>query len=463
MIPRVLWLRRTLRQRERWSRPQLREHQRRELATLRSYAAARSPFYRRFHAGLDTAPLDELPVLTKATLMEHFDEISADPAVRLGDVHDYLAALHGDQLFRDRYWVSATSGSSGRKSIIVTDTREWATIIASYARANEWAGIHTGVTHRVSMAVVSSTAAWHQSSRVAATVRSPFVASERLDAAAPLPDIVARLNQLQPDVLIAYASMIRVLAGEQLGGRLRIAPRGVNSSSEVLTGEARADATRAWTVPPFDVYAATETGGIAAECDRHKGLHLFEDLLIPEIVDNNYRPVPPGQSGDRLLVTVLFSRTLPLIRYEMTDRVQIATRTCPCGRPFQLVEAIEGRTDDMLELPGRAGGTIKVHPVVFHRELDLLDAAGWQVRQEDGRLEVQVAGVGAGFDPTRTAQALHTALAAANVAPLPLRVSVADTIPAGASGKRPLIIAQHRPDPHAAPLSDRSASAPGTA
>lgn len=192
----------------------------------------------------------------------------------------------------------------------------------------------------------------------------------------PLPDIVARLNQLQPDVLIAYASMIRVLAGEQLGGRLRIAPRGVNSSSEVLTAEARADATRAWNVPPFDVYAATETGGIAAECDRHQGLHLFEDLVIPEVVDNDYRPVPPGESGDRLLVTVLFSRTLPLIRYEMTDRVQFATRTCPCGRPVQLLEAIEGRTDDMLELPGRDGGTIKVHPVVFHRELDLLDAAG---------------------------------------------------------------------------------------
>ena len=93
-----------------------------------------------------------------------------------------------------------------------------------------------GRTHRVSMAVVSSTTAWHQSSRVAATVRSPFIASERFDAASPLPEIVARLNDLQPDVLVAYASMIRILADEQLAGRLRIAPRAVNSSSEVLTG-----------------------------------------------------------------------------------------------------------------------------------------------------------------------------------------------------------------------------------
>ena len=60
------------------------------------------------------------------------------------------------------------------------------THIASYGRANEWASIRSGITRRVRMAVVSSTAAWHQSSRVAATVRSPFIVSERLGAASPL-------------------------------------------------------------------------------------------------------------------------------------------------------------------------------------------------------------------------------------------------------------------------------------
>jgi phenylacetate-CoA ligase len=88
---------------------------------------------------------------------------------------------------------------------------------------------------------------------VAATVRSPFIRSQRLDAAAPFPEIVARLNELQPDVLIAYASMIRILADEQLTGRLVIAPRAVNSSSEMLTVEARDMARRAWLLPPYNV------------------------------------------------------------------------------------------------------------------------------------------------------------------------------------------------------------------
>ena len=176
-------------------------------------------------------------------------------------------------------------------------------------------------------------------------------------------------------------------------------------------------------------------------------MHLFEDLVIPEVVDNNYRPVPPGEPGDRLLVTVLSSRTLQLIRYEMTDRVALATRPCPCGRPFRLLQTIEGRTDDMLELPGRDGGIVTVHPVVFHRELDLLDATGWQVHQREGHLEVQIAGAGPGFDPADTEHALHAALAAVKVAQIPLQVSIVDTIPARAAGKRPLIIAQRRPGP----------------
>lgn len=453
MISRVLWLRRRLRRRERWGEAALREHQRRELTALRAFASARSPFYRRLHAGLDRAPLGELPVLTKATLMDNFDQLSTDPSVRLADLQAYLDALHDDRRFRGRYWVSATSGSSGRKSIIPTDAREWAMIIASYGRANEWAGVRSGLTHRVRMAVVSSTTAWHQSSRVAATVRSPFIVSERLDAASPMPDIVARLNELRPDVLVGYASMIRALADEQLVGRLRIAPRAVNSSSEVLTAEARAMASRAWGVPPFNVYAATETGGIAAECDQHRGMHLFEDLVIPEVVDRDYRPVPPGQPGDRLLVTVLSSRTIPLIRYEITDRVRLATQPCPCPLPFRLVESIEGRTDDVLDLPATDGGTVRVHPVVFHQVLDLLDAAGWQVRQEERDLRVLVAAPGPGFDQQATERAVRAALTTAGALEPAVHVSMVHAIPAGAAGKRPLIVARtklHTPEPYVA-------------
>ncbi len=74
-------------------------------------ASKNSPFYRRFHHGLGEAPLGDCPVLTKATLMDNFDEISIDSIVRLAGLQEYFDGVRNDELFRGRYWVSATSGS----------------------------------------------------------------------------------------------------------------------------------------------------------------------------------------------------------------------------------------------------------------------------------------------------------------------------------------------------------------
>jgi putative adenylate-forming enzyme len=442
MILEVLARRRALRGHERWSREHLLAHQSRQLERARAFAYARSPFYREHHRGLERAPFDALPALTKKTLMDRFDDVVTDRSLRRADVESYLASLQDNRRLRGRYWVSSTSGSSGLKCLVPSTDREWATVIASYARANEWAGVTAGLTRRTTMAVVSSTTPWHQSSRVAATVQSPFMKSVRFDAASPLVEIVAGLDSQQPEVLVAYASMLRVLAEEQLRGRLHIRPRAVNCSSEVLTVEARALATRAWGVAPFNVYAATETGGIGAECGLHTGLHVFEDLVIIEPVDEHDRPVPDGVAGDKLLVSVLFGRTLPLLRYELTDRVRMATRTCPCGLPFRLIEAVEGRTDDLLRLPGRAGGLVTVHPIAVHHALDEVLAGGWQVREEEGRLRVLIARPGVGFSVEGVTAALCAALEATGAAPTAVSVDVVDNIPAGAAGKRPLVIAR---------------------
>ncbi len=439
-VARVLRARSILRRRERWSRAALEQHQAGALAELRAFALARSPFYARVHRGLEATPLHELPVLTKATLMDHFDEIATDPRLKLDAIERYLRELDDDDLFADRYWVSATAGSSGRRSIIPSDAQEWATVIGSYARANEWSGIRVSVLSRTRMAIVSSRAPVHQSSRVGRTIQSPMVDALRLDASAPLSDTLQALDRFDPEVLVAYASMLQMLAEEQLAGRLHIHPGHVNCSSEVLTAEARALTIAAWGVAPFEVYAATETGGIAAECDRHLGLHLFEDLVIAEVVDDRYRPVPAGTTGTRLLATVLFSRSLPLIRYELTDRVRLSTRECTCGRPFRLVEAIEGRTDDVMELPASGGGLVRLHPVVFHHALDLSRAGGWQVRQEDGALRVLVSAPEAAFDSSALATSIARALDAAGAAAIPISVEVVGEIPAGAAGKRPLVV-----------------------
>jgi phenylacetate-coenzyme A ligase PaaK-like adenylate-forming protein len=62
--------------------------------------------------------------------------------------------------------------------------------------------------------------------------------------------------------------MARILAEEQIAGRLQISPKAAMSASEVLTEESRNRIQTAWNCQPFNVYAATETAGIASECSR---------------------------------------------------------------------------------------------------------------------------------------------------------------------------------------------------
>jgi phenylacetate-CoA ligase len=220
LVPAVLARRRTLRRHDRWTPAQLRAHQDRALAELRQWATRRSVFYRRFHAGRADRPLAELPVLTKVALMEHFDEISTRPEVRLADLERYLAGPDAAGLFRGRWFVCATAGTTGRRGVFVWDRREWVQVLASYNRAFDWAGSTAGLTHRVSLAVVSSTNPSHQSARVGASIHSRWVRTLRIDSGDDVADIVARLNAAQPQVLVGYASMLRLLAEEQLAGRL---------------------------------------------------------------------------------------------------------------------------------------------------------------------------------------------------------------------------------------------------
>jgi phenylacetate-CoA ligase len=427
------------RTRDHWTRQQLEAHQADALRDLREYAYTHAPFYQRFHRGLADAPLHELPVLTKAMLMEHFDDLVTDRAIRLEEVKTHMRNLTGDERFLGRYWVNATSGSSGHPGVFLFNRAEWITVLASFARAREWGGVKLDLTRRVKTATVASTTPFHMSTRVNATAHSWLMPEIRLAASEPKDSIVERLNAWQPEVLIAYASMMRILADEQLAGRLQIRPRAVFTSSEVLTQETRRRITQAWGERLFNQYAATECGSLAAECEHHRGMHLMEDLVIFEVVDQDNRPVSPGVYGDKLLITVLGSRTQPLIRYELSDSVRLSPDPCPSGHPFALVDAIQGRVEDILFFQGTAGGVVSVHPLLFSRIMDILPVSGWQVVQEADGLRVLLSGVRGEFEDDMLTATLRQTLAEQGANVPRVEVQRVASIPKTAAGKAPLI------------------------
>ena len=101
---------RRLRTHDHWSKAQLTTFQTQSLTALRGYAVANSPFYREFYKGLDDAPLDALPVLTKSLLMGHFDDFVTARDIQLDKVRAYLQR-GGEGEFEGKYEVAATSGS----------------------------------------------------------------------------------------------------------------------------------------------------------------------------------------------------------------------------------------------------------------------------------------------------------------------------------------------------------------
>lgn len=99
-------------------------------------------------------------------------------------------------------------------------------------------------------------------------------------------------------------------------------------------------------------YGASEFyGPMFLECKEQCGVHVWADLALIEILDDNNNPVPDGQKGN-VVVTMLKKEAFPLIRYRIGDITSITWEKCKCGRTHPRLDRITGRSDDMLVVKG---------------------------------------------------------------------------------------------------------------
>lgn len=348
---------------ERWPRERLLAYQRRQLDRIVRYAHTHSPYYR-YAFGPAVRPaieLSELPVLSKNTLIAEFDRIVTDRRLRLADVERHLASEHAAELLFGEYRVVGTGGTTGQRSVAIYDQAAWETVLAEilYVMAVQEIGEDTRVVG------IGAPTPLHMTNRLFADLRAGRADVPRLAVTTPLPEMVAALNDYQPEAIITYPSLIRRLAEEQQAGRLKIAPTKFCSVAETLTPSVRELARSAWGAAVLDDYGATEAGLVAVECPWANGLHVPEDRVIVEIVDAGNRPVPPGVRGDKVLLTNLFNRTVPLIRFELSDLVTVAEGPCPCGRTHRRLASIRGRQEDVLKLPMHDGGWVEINAFLF--------------------------------------------------------------------------------------------------
>jgi phenylacetate-coenzyme A ligase PaaK-like adenylate-forming protein len=352
-----------LESREQWRREELLRYQARRLDDLIRHASRRSPFYRELYRDLRTPgpeSLEQLPVTNKDLIMENFDSVVTDPRLKLDRLQAHLHDLTAHDDYLGSYHVLATAGSSGRVGIVVFDRDEWATVLAAWLRCIRWMDTQPNAGGHIRFALIAADSPVHTTYRMASSLDIGVPRSLRMSATDPLPRLVGKLNSYQPEMLMVYPSIGAILAEEQLEGRLQIHPRIVVTAGEWRTKTAEEGMIRAWGVTPFNDYGLTEVP-VGIDCTLHHGIHVFEDLCVIEVVDDSNRTVPPGTSGEKILITNLFNYTQPLIRYEVSDLVTMSSEPCPCGLPFSFISQIEGRLDDVLYLPGQAGEKVPVH------------------------------------------------------------------------------------------------------
>ena len=258
-----------------------------------------------------------------------------------------ISAVDERQIVR----IHSSSGTTGTPVIIpytARDVDDWAT---QFARCYELAGI----TADDRIQITPGYGLW--------TAGIGFQAgAEKLGAmAVPMgPGNTEKQLQfmvdLQTTVIGATSSYALLLAEEveERGMRDRIALRKGVIGSERWGKKMRDRVKAGLGIQVYDIYGLTEVygPGIGISCDAEDGMHYWDDFLYIEIVDPaTGEPLPDGEWGE-IVITTLVKEGAPLIRFRTHDLSRIIPGACSCGSPFPRIDALQGRSDDMVKIHG---------------------------------------------------------------------------------------------------------------
>jgi putative adenylate-forming enzyme len=384
-----------------WDADRVQAHQQRRVASLVRHLAAHSPYYAsrlEEPARGRHVELGRLPRMTKAEMMAHFDTINT-----AGLRRDELVAFRMEQersghndLYAGRYSVGLSSGTSGNKVLTVLSPGERIRYSALlWARS----GIPRKIRHpRVLFALRTNNPAFTEVTAVG--IHLVYV-----DYFVPLDDLVARINSERLNVIAGPPSLLGMLA--ERAAEVRVPIEAVVSYAEELDDSARRHLVAAFGAPVVEIYQGAE-GMLAVTCPAGN-LHLNEDCTLVELED----------AGDtigaarRAVVTDLYRRVQPFLRYELNDLIELAEPGCECGSSFRRIRRVHGRADSILHLRGRAGGVVLLMPDYVRRAVNEAsdDVLEYQVIQSvDGALDVRLH-LAAGADRPVIEQAIGRNLA----------------------------------------------------
>lgn len=148
-------------------------------------------------------------------------------------------------------------------------------------------------------------------------------------------EAAARVDAVRPDVVVGLPAQLGSVAG-----RTRHRPESVLVSADMSPPSLRKRIEERWSCTVYNHYGLTESGwGAAVECRARQGCHVRELDLLLEIVDAKGRVLPDGQWGE-VVLTTLGRAAFPLVRYRTGDEGRFLPGTCPCGSLLKRLEVI---------------------------------------------------------------------------------------------------------------------------
>jgi len=308
--------------------------QREKFLKLVAFAAENSPYYKKIvqdgKIDINNCTPEDFPMLTKADFIEHFNEIVTDKEVTKEKLADFFEhSKDPNEMFLGRYFATNTSGSSGTIAYYLYTQDEFLKGVITLVRADK-------IRLLQRLAYVASTRGHFAGVSMAlAAKKVPLLYKEikTFDVNAPFSDTIASLNDMQPTAVGGYAFALRKLAEAKRDGRLNIHPKLIQSGGEPLSSADKEYIQATFpNVRIVNVYSASEHLTMGIGEDRFDGMYLMEDNLIFEF------------HQDFICVTNLYNYTLPLIRYQMSDRLEPVEDETG-SMPFTKVREIIGRME----------------------------------------------------------------------------------------------------------------------
>lgn len=324
-------------------REELEALQLRRLRDLCDRVYANVPFYRkRFdEAGITPADIKTLADLKLLPFTEKQDLRNYYPFGLFAVPRDHIVRLH------------ASSGTTGKAVVVgytARDLENWAELMArsmSAAGVNRSDVVHVAYGYGL---FTGGLGAHYGAERIGATVVPASGGATRRQA--------HLMRDFGATVLCATPSYgLHLWEAAQEAGvdfrelALRIGIFGAEPWSEAM----RRDIEEKMSIDAMNIYGLSEImgPGVAMECVEAKcGMHLWEDHILPEIIDPvTGEQLPPGQVGE-LVLTTLTKEGIPMLRYRTRDLTSLDYTPCRCGRTHVRISRLQGRSDDMLIIRG---------------------------------------------------------------------------------------------------------------